>query len=78
MNFIDFMAILPVFLTLVLEGLEDMRVIRILNLKLINISPLKINFFSSGYWQGGESDPTGAGDENYESLQGFCSEANKT
>ena len=28
MNFIDFMAILPVFLTLVLEGLEDMRVIR--------------------------------------------------
>ena len=29
MNFIDFMAILPVFLTLVLEGLEDMRVILI-------------------------------------------------
>ena len=27
MNFIDFMAILPVFLTLVLEGLEDMRVL---------------------------------------------------
>ena len=26
MNFIDFMAVLPVFLTLVLEGLEDMRV----------------------------------------------------
>ena len=26
MNFIDFMAILPVFLTLILEGLEDMRV----------------------------------------------------
>ena len=27
MNFIDFMAVLPVFLTLVLEGLEDMRII---------------------------------------------------
>ena len=27
MNFIDFMAILPVFLTMILEGLEDMRVI---------------------------------------------------
>ena len=26
MNFIDFMAILPVFLTMILEGLEDMRV----------------------------------------------------
>ena len=37
MNFIDFMAILPVFLTMILEGLEDMRVIYVV-LKVENNS----------------------------------------
>ena len=42
MNFIDFMAILPLFLSLLLEGLEDMQVG--FQLKLISQCTIKTYF----------------------------------
>ena len=57
------MAILPVFLTMILEGLEDMRVGYY----------IKCLYYPSLYcvdnregWQG---DPPGAGDEDHEGVQ---------
>ena len=46
MNFIDFMAILPVFLTMILEGLEDMRV----GINNILIQEFTLILNSLDYW----------------------------
>ena len=66
MNFIDFMAILPVFLTMILEGLEDMRVGQ-------SICALQCLYFQTLYCvdnrQGWEGDPPGARDEDHEGVQ---------
>ena len=62
MNFIDFMAILPVFLTMILEGLEDMRV------SYLVIKFEKIQCFKD-YWKSWKSYPVSSCDENHESLQ---------
>lgn len=62
MNFIDFMAILPVFLTMILEGLEDMRVSY-----LVIKFEKKIQCFKD-YWKSWKSYPVSSCDENHESL----------
>ena len=62
MNFIDFMAILPVFLTMILEGLEDMRV------TFVKLSQMLVKCFKD-YWESWKSYPVSSCDENHESLQ---------
>ena len=63
MNFIDFMAILPVFLTMILEGLEYMRVGDREKRTLLNEN----NHLD--YWQSWEGDQIGSCHEDNASVQ---------